>query len=211
MRCAEFSSTRDPTWWSTLQVPSSMPQIISCTMLMWKVPRPESRSRRIPDPGALYTRVPQASSATPRPIWRMPIRIFPGRSVINSRNSTCIPKLSQRLMSCHKTESAKLFHTLFDLRNSAIRHFWCWRHGRASWGPGCLFPRSNEDADWWQSNPFDFTQNPNVAHAHYLAAIALAKCLKTPPGDDARVGGEAFFITYDEPLYFWGFTRLVWG
>lgn len=178
---------------------------------MWKVPRPKSRSQKIPDPSALYTRVPQASSATPRPIWRMSMRLFPWRSVINSRNSTCIRKLSQRLISCHKTESAKLFQALFDLRNSAIRHFWCWRHGRASWVLDTFFRGQTKMQIGDNQNLFGFTQNPNVAHVHYIAVIALAKCLKTPLGDDASVDREAFFITYDEPLYFWGFTRLVWG
>lgn len=60
-------------------------------------------------------------------------------------------------------------------------------------------------------NLFDFTENTNVAHAHYLAAVALARFQKESPGDDARVDGEAFFITNDEPVYFWDFTRLVWG
>jgi sterol-4alpha-carboxylate 3-dehydrogenase (decarboxylating) len=60
-------------------------------------------------------------------------------------------------------------------------------------------------------NLFDFTENTNVAHAHYLAAVALARFQKDQPGDDARVDGEAFFITNDEPRNFWDFTRLVWG
>ncbi|KAJ5198472.1 C-3 sterol dehydrogenase/C-4 decarboxylase family protein [Penicillium cinerascens] len=60
-------------------------------------------------------------------------------------------------------------------------------------------------------NLFDFTENTNVAHAHYLAAVALARFQNDTPGDDARVDGEAFFITNGEPRYFWDFTRLVWG
>lgn len=69
-------------------------------------------------------------------------------------------------------------------------------------------------------NLFDFTENTNVAYAHYLAAIALTKCQKNPdpdhqqqqqaPKDDNRVDGEAFFITNGEPRCFWDFTRLVW-
>lgn len=60
-------------------------------------------------------------------------------------------------------------------------------------------------------NLFDFTENTNVAYAHYLAAAALVKSQKSLPEDDVRVDGEAFFITNDEPQYFWDFTRLVWG
>lgn len=59
-------------------------------------------------------------------------------------------------------------------------------------------------------NLFDFTQNTNVAYAHYLAAVALTRSQEILPGDDARVDGEAFFITNDEPQCFWDFTRLVW-
>ena len=60
-------------------------------------------------------------------------------------------------------------------------------------------------------NLFDFTENTNVAYAHYLAAAALVKSQKSLPEDDAKVDGEAFFITNDEPQCFWDFTRLVWG
>lgn len=59
-------------------------------------------------------------------------------------------------------------------------------------------------------NLFDFTENTNVAYAHYLAAAALVKSQESLPADDVRVDGEAFFVTNDEPLPFWDFTRLVW-
>lgn len=60
-------------------------------------------------------------------------------------------------------------------------------------------------------NLFDFTENTNVAHAHYLAAAALVKSQKSLPEKNEKVDGEAFFITNDEPQCFWDFTRLVWG
>nr|POF07206.1 sterol-4-alpha-carboxylate 3-dehydrogenase, decarboxylating [Quercus suber] len=60
-------------------------------------------------------------------------------------------------------------------------------------------------------NLFEFTENTNVAHAHYLAVAALAYQRTSQPNDDTRVDGEAFFITNDEPIYFWDFTRTVWG
>ncbi|GIJ82260.1 erg26, C-3 sterol dehydrogenase [Aspergillus pseudoviridinutans] len=60
-------------------------------------------------------------------------------------------------------------------------------------------------------NLFDFTENTNVAYGHYLAAAALVRCQNNLPEDDAKVDGEAFFITNDEPRCFWDFTRLVWG
>lgn len=62
-------------------------------------------------------------------------------------------------------------------------------------------------------NLFDFTESTNVAYAHYLAAVALTKHRKDQhlPKDHERVDGETFFITNDEPLRFWDFTRLVWG
>lgn len=42
-------------------------------------------------------------------------------------------------------------------------------------------------------NLFDFTENTNVAHAHYLAAVALSKHHPRQIPDSERVDGEAFF------------------
>lgn len=61
-------------------------------------------------------------------------------------------------------------------------------------------------------NLFDFSESTNVAHGHYLAAVALAKQHKDqrPRKDDEKVDGEVFFITNGEPRCFWDFTRLAW-
>ncbi|KAI9052738.1 hypothetical protein LZ554_003012 [Drepanopeziza brunnea f. sp. 'monogermtubi'] len=61
-------------------------------------------------------------------------------------------------------------------------------------------------------NLFDFTYVLNVAHAHLLAAFALVQTAKlaTAPLDHERVDGEPFFVTNDEPCYFWDFARAVW-
>ncbi|KAF7516378.1 hypothetical protein G7054_g14182 [Neopestalotiopsis clavispora] len=59
-------------------------------------------------------------------------------------------------------------------------------------------------------NLFDFTDNRNVAHAHYLAAVALVRSQNQLPDDNVRVDGEAFLVTNDEPICFWSFTRRVW-
>jgi sterol-4alpha-carboxylate 3-dehydrogenase (decarboxylating) len=61
-------------------------------------------------------------------------------------------------------------------------------------------------------NLFDFTENTNVSHAHYLAVVALAAHHdgRRPSRDRERVDGEAFFITNGEPRCFWDFTRRVW-
>ncbi|KAI9778157.1 MAG: erg26, C-3 sterol dehydrogenase [Geoglossum umbratile] len=62
------------------------------------------------------------------------------------------------------------------------------------------------------NNLFDFTYVTNVAHAHLLAAVALLHTHKskavTPV--ERKVDGEAFFITNDQPTYFWDFSREVW-
>ena len=60
-------------------------------------------------------------------------------------------------------------------------------------------------------NLFDFTYVLNVAHAHLLAAYALLQTYKlaTAPLDYEKVDGEAFFVTNDEPVYFWDFARAV--
>lgn len=71
----------------------------------------------------------------------------------------------------------------------------------------------HEYNSYWQINEnlFDITYVANVAHGHLLAANAL---LHTSDSDsmpvDQRVDGEAFFITYDSPVYFWDFARAVW-
>lgn len=62
------------------------------------------------------------------------------------------------------------------------------------------------------NNLFDCTYVGNVADAHILAAEALllTGAMKTAPLDSEKVDGEAFFITNDEPTYFWDFFRAVW-
>ncbi|RSL59834.1 hypothetical protein CEP54_007080 [Fusarium duplospermum] len=61
-------------------------------------------------------------------------------------------------------------------------------------------------------NLFDFTYVGNVAHSHLLAAQLLLVTAASPtvPLDHERVDGEAFFITNDEPVYFWDFARAIW-
>ncbi|OAA64862.1 C-3 sterol dehydrogenase/C-4 decarboxylase family protein [Cordyceps fumosorosea ARSEF 2679] len=61
-------------------------------------------------------------------------------------------------------------------------------------------------------NIFDFTYVGNVAHAHLLAARLLlaTAAAGTTPLDHERVDGETFFVTNDEPVYFWDFARSVW-
>ncbi|KAI1000024.1 hypothetical protein K3495_g8170 [Podosphaera aphanis] len=62
------------------------------------------------------------------------------------------------------------------------------------------------------TNLFDFTYVGNVAQAHCLAAAALSTTsqLTTAPLAHEKVDGEAFFITNNQPVYFWDFTRAVW-
>jgi sterol-4alpha-carboxylate 3-dehydrogenase (decarboxylating) len=68
-------------------------------------------------------------------------------------------------------------------------------------------------------NLFDFTYVANVAHAHLLAAKALAITHRllgpTPAADDGpaaaeKVDGEAFTVTNGTPVYFWDFARYAW-
>ncbi|KAF1808956.1 C-3 sterol dehydrogenase/C-4 decarboxylase-like protein [Eremomyces bilateralis CBS 781.70] len=62
------------------------------------------------------------------------------------------------------------------------------------------------------TNLFDYTYVGNVAHAHLLAASALlrTRAMATAPLDNEKVDGEAFFITNDQPVYFWDFPRMLW-
>lgn len=55
------------------------------------------------------------------------------------------------------------------------------------------------------NNLFDWTYVGNVADSHVLAA----KTLMDPKSAD-KVAGEKFFITNDEPTYFWALARTVW-
>lgn len=52
------------------------------------------------------------------------------------------------------------------------------------------------------NNLFDWTYVGNVADSHILAAEALL--------NQSPIGGMTFFITNDEPTYFWTLARTVW-
>ncbi|KAJ3805781.1 hypothetical protein F5876DRAFT_69505 [Lentinula aff. lateritia] len=56
-------------------------------------------------------------------------------------------------------------------------------------------------------NLTDWTAVANIADAHVLAADRLS----TPISPDTPVAGEIFFITNDEPWYFWDFTNGIWS
>ncbi|THU75729.1 hypothetical protein K435DRAFT_787506, partial [Dendrothele bispora CBS 962.96] len=56
------------------------------------------------------------------------------------------------------------------------------------------------------TNLVDFTSVQNVAEAHVLAADRLS----SPIRSDIPVAGEAFFITNDDPWFFWDFANAVW-
>lgn len=53
-------------------------------------------------------------------------------------------------------------------------------------------------------NVVDFTYIGNVAHSHLLAADALAA-----PARRAKVNGQAYYITNDEPVRFWDFMATM--
>lgn len=55
------------------------------------------------------------------------------------------------------------------------------------------------------NNLFDWSYVGNVADAHVLAA---QKILDKSQAD--KIGGETFFITNDQPTYFWTLARTVW-
>ncbi|MCJ1311682.1 hypothetical protein MMC25_005355, partial [Agyrium rufum] len=60
-------------------------------------------------------------------------------------------------------------------------------------------------------NLFDFTYVGNAANLHLLAAGALlsASNSKEPIPEQMRVDGEVFFVTNNEPMPFWDFTRSI--
>lgn len=55
------------------------------------------------------------------------------------------------------------------------------------------------------NNIFDWTYVGNVADAHVLAAHKILDPLEVN-----KVGGETFFVTNDQPTYFWTLARTVW-
>lgn len=55
------------------------------------------------------------------------------------------------------------------------------------------------------NNLFDWTFAGNVADAHVLAAQQVLT-----PEKSKLLGGETFFISNDEPTYFWSLARTVW-
>lgn len=64
------------------------------------------------------------------------------------------------------------------------------------------------------SKIFDFTYVGNCAWAHILAAQKLIaeRGMDLKANEDvSRVGGEVFFITNGQPVYFWDFSRAVWA
>ena len=65
---------------------------------------------------------------------------------------------------------------------------------------------------------FDFVYVGNVAHAHILALTRLLEThdnltkqalVKFPEG--ARIDGEVFIVTNDDPYHFWDYARAVWA
>ena len=61
------------------------------------------------------------------------------------------------------------------------------------------------------TSDFDFVYVGNVADACVCCAEAMVReaALTLPPPPSKRVSGEAFFITNNSPIKFWGFARLV--
>ncbi|KAE9374009.1 NAD(P)-binding protein [Stipitochalara longipes BDJ] len=61
-------------------------------------------------------------------------------------------------------------------------------------------------------NPFDFVYVSNIASAHLLASSALLKAHEATQSipADMKVEGEAFFVTNEEPVPFWTFSRMIW-
>ena len=66
-------------------------------------------------------------------------------------------------------------------------------------------------------NLFDFTYTANVVDVHILAAEALLRATSTSRSatglsrvpDSKRVDGQAFLVTKDKPIPFWGFAMAV--
>lgn len=58
-------------------------------------------------------------------------------------------------------------------------------------------------------NCWTYVGTVTAAHVHAAQCLLREAKLSAPPADDKRVGGEAFYITNDDPRPFWAFARQV--
>ncbi|KAH3675696.1 hypothetical protein WICPIJ_009301 [Wickerhamomyces pijperi] len=137
--------------------------------------------------------------------------IFNGQDVYNADESWPIPEIPMDGYNETKTIAEKMVlkaNNPGSLLTVALRP-------AGIFGPGDrqLVPGLRQVAQAGQSkfqlgdnnNLFDWTYAGNVADSHVLAAVKL---LNKETQD--QVAGEVFFITNDEPNYFWTLARTVW-
>ncbi|KAH3673330.1 hypothetical protein WICMUC_003790 [Wickerhamomyces mucosus] len=136
--------------------------------------------------------------------------IFNGQDVYNADESWPIPEVPMDGYNETKTIAEKLVLAANspELKTVALRP-------AGIFGPGDrqLVPGLRQVAEAGQSkfqlgdnnNLFDWTYAGNVADAHVLATEKILN-----PTTEGNVSGEVFFITNDEPNYFWTLARTVW-
>lgn len=136
--------------------------------------------------------------------------IFNGEDLYGADESTPFPKQAMDAYNKTKQEGEVMVLKANDkkLKTVAIRP-------AGIFGPGDrqMFPALRLVGQRGQhrfqlgdnQNLFDVTYVANVAYSHVLAAEKLLG------GDADKVGGEAFLITNDAPIYFWSVARALWA
>ncbi|KAG4303715.1 hypothetical protein PCANB_000135 [Pneumocystis canis] len=137
--------------------------------------------------------------------------VFNGDDLINVNETTPIPKGTMDAYNETKAEAERLIleaNGKNGLLTIAIRPSGIFGPGDSQMIPGMISVLENHQTRFRIGNNFnlfDFTYVDNVVHAHLLASQKLFS------PDAVDVSGEAFFITNDEPIYFWDFPSAVWA
>lgn len=135
--------------------------------------------------------------------------VFNGEDLFGVDESTPYPKVSMDAYNLTKEEGEQIVlkANSSQLSTVALRPAGIFGPGDRQMIPGLREVARNGKHRFQlgdNNNLFDVTYVGNVAYSHVLAAQKLLS--KTP-----NVAGEAFFITNDEPVYFWSFARAIWA
>lgn len=138
--------------------------------------------------------------------------IFNGQDIHNADESWPIPevpmdaynetKATAEAMVLKANDPAEKFYTV------ALRPAGIFGPGDRQLVPGLRQVLENGQTKFQvgnNDNLFDWTYAGNVADSHVLAAEKMMN-----PATRKSVAGEKFFVTNDQPTYFWNLARTVW-
>lgn len=136
--------------------------------------------------------------------------IFNGQDVYNADESWPIPEVPMDAYNETKAlaEEMVLNANGPEFKTVALRPAGIFGPGDRQLVPGLKQVLKNGQTKFQvgdNNNLFDWTYAGNVADSHVLAAQKLLD-----PKTADSVAGEKFFITNDQPTYFWNLARTVW-